>query len=98
MSTENNLLENDEPVNKKAFSNGSRGCWRWKKQNCLLYHLNLCKKCGDDTTNIEALYFQTVFDICISDNFLDKDQSFQDTLCHKHYNIFNHSEKNFLIV
>jgi hypothetical protein len=41
-------------------------------------------KSGDDTTDIEALYFQTVFDICISDNFLDKDQSFQDTLCHEH--------------
>jgi hypothetical protein len=24
MSTENSLLENDEPVNKKAFSNGSK--------------------------------------------------------------------------
>ena len=45
----------------------------------------LCKKSGDDTTNIETLYFQTVFNICISDKFLDKDQSFQDTLCHKHY-------------
>jgi len=56
------------------------------------------KKSGHDTT-IETLYFQTVFDICISDKFLDKDQSFQDTLCHKHYNIiFSHSEKNFLIV
>jgi hypothetical protein len=54
------------------------------------------QKSGDDTTDIEALYFQTVFDICISDNFLDKDQSFQDTLCHKHYNIFSHSEKNSL--
>ena len=70
------------------------------EKNCLLNHFNLCKKSGDDTTitNIETLYFQTVFDICISDNFLDKDQSFQDTLCHKHYNIFSHSEKNFLIV
>jgi hypothetical protein len=51
-----------------------------------------------DTTNIETLYFQTVFNICISDKFLDKVQSFQDTLCHKHYNIFSHSEKNFLNV
>jgi hypothetical protein len=42
----------------------------------LLNHFNLCKKSGDDTTNIETLYFQTVFDICISDKFLDKDQSF----------------------
>jgi len=24
MSTENSLLENDEPVNKKAYSNGSK--------------------------------------------------------------------------
>ena len=60
------------------------------EKNCLLNHFN--------TTNIETLYFQTVFDICISDKFLDKVQSFQDTLCHKHYNIFSHSEKNFLIV
>jgi hypothetical protein len=35
-----------------------------------------------------------VFDVWINDKFLDKDQSFQDTLCHKHYNIFSHSEKN----
>jgi hypothetical protein len=42
-----------------------------------LNHFNLCKKSGDDTTNIETLYFQTVFDICISDKFLDKDQTFQ---------------------
>ncbi|CAB9543816.1 hypothetical protein BROOK1789C_1220, partial [Bathymodiolus brooksi thiotrophic gill symbiont] len=28
-----------------------------------------------------------VFDVWINDKFLDKDQSFQDTLCHKHYNI-----------
>jgi hypothetical protein len=62
----------------------------------LLNHFNLFKKSGDDT--IETLYFETVFDICISEKFLDKDQSFQDTLCHKHYNIFSHSEKNFLIV
>ena len=69
-----------------------------EKKNCLLNHLNLCKKSGDDTTNIETLYFQTVFDVCISDKFFDNDQSFQDTLCHKCYNIFSHSEKNFLIV
>ena len=61
-------------------------------------NFNLCKKSGDDTTNIETLYFQAVFDICISDNFLVKDQSFQDTLCHEHYNIFSHSENNCLIV
>ena len=96
MSTENSLLENDEPVNKRAFSNGSKSVE--DEKNCFLNHFNLSKKSGDDTTNIETLYFQTVFDICISDNFLDKDQSFQDTLCHKHYNIFSHSEKNFLIV
>jgi hypothetical protein len=69
-----------------------------EKKNCLLNHFNLCKKSGDDTTNIETLYFQTVFNICISDKFLDKVQSFQDTLCHKHYNIFSHSENNFLNV
>jgi hypothetical protein len=67
------------------------------KKTCFLNRFNLCKKSGDDTTNIET-YFQTVFDICISDKFLHKDQSFQDTLCDKHYNIFSHSEKNFLIV
>ena len=40
-----------------------------------------------------------VFDVWINNKFLDKDfLSFQDTLCHKHYNIFSHSEKNFLIV
>ena len=50
------------------------------------------------TTNIETIYFQTLFDICISDKFLGKDPSFHDTLCHKHYNIFSHSEKHFLIV
>jgi hypothetical protein len=32
-----------------------------------------------------------VFDVWINDKFLDKDQS------HKHYNIFSHPEKNFLI-
>ena len=69
-----------------------------KMKKLFLNHFNLCKKSGDDTTNIETLYFQTVFDICISDKFLDKDQTFQDTLCHKHYNIFSHSEMNFLIV
>ena len=83
-------------VNKKAFSNGSKSVEDEKIM--FLNHFNLCKKSGDNTTNIETLYFQTVFDICISDEFLDKDQSFQDTLCHKHYNIFSHSEKNFLIV
>jgi hypothetical protein len=93
MSTENSLLENDEPVNKKAFSNGSKSVE--DEKNCFLNHFNLS---GDDTTNIETLYFQTVFDVYISDKFFDKDQSFQDTLCHKHYNIFSHSEKNFLIV
>ena len=93
MSTENSLLENDEPVNKKAFSNGSKSVE--DEKNCFLNHFNLS---GDDTTNIETLYFQTVFDVCISEIFFDKDQSFQDTLCHKHYNIFSHSEKNFLIV
>jgi hypothetical protein len=69
-----------------------------KMKKLFLNHFNLCKKSGDDTTNIETLYFQTIFDICISDKFLDKDQTFQDTLCHKHYNIFSHSEMNFLIV
>ena len=93
MSTENSLLENDEPVNKKAFSNGSKSVE--DEKNCFLNHFNLS---GDDTTNIETLYFQTVFDVYISDKFFDKDQSFQYTLCHKHYNIFSHSEKNFLIV
>ena len=39
-----------------------------------------------------------VFDVWKKDKFLDKDQSFQDTLYHRHYNIFSHSEKNFLIV
>ena len=68
-----------------------------EKKTCLLNHLNLCIKSGDDTTNIETLYFQTVFDICISDKFLDKDQSFQNTLCRKHL-VIQSSEKNFLIV
>ena len=45
--------ENDEPVNKKAFSNGSK--------SCLLSHFILCKKSRDDNTNIETLYFQTVY-------------------------------------
>ena len=31
MSTENSLLENDEPVNKKAFSNGSKSAEMKKK-------------------------------------------------------------------
>ena len=44
-----------------------------EKKTCLLDHFNLCKKSENDTTNIETLYFQTVFDICISDKFLDKD-------------------------
>ena len=44
-----------------------------EKKTCLLNHFNICKKSGDDTTNIETLYFETVFDICISDKFLDKD-------------------------
>jgi hypothetical protein len=44
-----------------------------EKKKSLLNHFNLCKKSGDDTINIKTLYFQTVFDICISDKFLDKD-------------------------
>jgi hypothetical protein len=60
------------------------------KKNVFLNHFNLSKKSGDDITNIETLYYQTVFDVWINDKFLDKDQSFQDTLCHKHYNIFSH--------
>ena len=65
-------------VNKRAFSyNGSKSLE--DEKNCFLNSFNLCKKSGDDTTNIET-YFQTVFDICISDKFLHKDQSFQDTL------------------
>ena len=31
MSTENSLLENDEPVNKKTFSNGSKSVEDEKK-------------------------------------------------------------------
>jgi hypothetical protein len=38
MSTENSLLENDEPVNKKAFSNGSKSVEDEKK--CFLSHFN----------------------------------------------------------
>jgi hypothetical protein len=30
-----------------------------------------------------------VFDVWIHDNFLDKDQSFQDTLCHKGLHLFD---------
>jgi hypothetical protein len=44
----------------------------------------LIKTSGDDTINIET-YFQTVFEICISDKFLHKDQSFQDTQFHISY-------------
>ena len=89
-STENSLLGNDEPVNKKAFSNGIKSV-EDDKTLCFLNHFNLCQKSGDHTTNIETLYFQTVFDICISDKFPDKEQSFRDTLCHQHYNILSHS-------
>jgi hypothetical protein len=46
MSTENSLLENDEPVNKKAFSNGSKSVEDEKKS--FLNHFNLSKKSGDD--------------------------------------------------
>jgi hypothetical protein len=42
-----------------------------------LNHFNLSKKSGDDITNIETLYYQTVFDVWINDQFLDRDQSFQ---------------------
>jgi hypothetical protein len=66
-----------------------------KKNTVFLNHFNLCKKSGDDTTNIETLYFQTVFDICISDKFLDKDQSFQDTLYHRHLNVCRNLFNNF---
>ena len=83
-------------VNKKAFSNGSKSVEDERKS--FLNHFNLSKKSADDITNIETLYYQTVFDVWINDKFLDTDQSFQDTLCHKHYTIFSHSEKNFLIV
>jgi hypothetical protein len=38
---------------------------KMKKKICFLNHFNSCKKSGDDTTNIETLYFQTVFDISI---------------------------------
>ena len=84
MSTENSLLENDEPVLIKRHFLMEVRVLKIKKNTVFLNHFNLCKKSGDDTANIETLYFQTVFDICISDKFLDKDQSFQDTLCHKH--------------
>ena len=80
------LLENDEPVNKEAFSNGSKSVEDEGKKR-FLNHLNLCKKSGNDTTNIETLYFQTVIDICISDKFLNKNQSFQDTLVIIYINI-----------
>ena len=33
MSTENSLLENDKPVNEKAFSNGSKSV-EDEKKNC----------------------------------------------------------------
>jgi hypothetical protein len=33
MSTENSLLENDEPVNEEAFSNGSKSV-EDEKKNC----------------------------------------------------------------
>ena len=75
-STENRQLENDEPVNKKAV---------------FLNHFNLCQKSGDHTTNIKTLYFQTVFNICISNKFPEMEQSFRDNLCHQHYNILSHS-------
>ena len=47
-----------------------------KKKHCLLNHFNLCKKSGDDTTNIETLYFQTVFDICTSEFFFRQGSKF----------------------
>ena len=39
MSTENSLLENDKPVNEKAFSNGSKSVEDEKKS--FLNHFNL---------------------------------------------------------
>jgi hypothetical protein len=78
MSTENSLLENDEPVNKKEFSNGSKSVEGEK----------FYVKRVEMTLLILKHYIFTVFDICISDKFLDKDQSFQDTLHHKHHNIY----------
>ena len=69
MFTENSLLENNEPVNKKAFSNGSKSVE--DEKNCFLNHFNLS---GDDTTNIETLYFQTVFDVT---NFLTRIRVFK---------------------
>ena len=51
------------------------------EKKSFLNHFNLSKKSADDITNIETLYYQTVFDVWINDKFLDKDQSFQDTLC-----------------
>ena len=39
------------------------------KKNVFLNHFNLSKKSGDDITNIETLYYQTVFDVWINDKF-----------------------------
>jgi len=42
MSTENSLLENDEPVNKKAYSNGSKTSKSVEdEKNCFLNYFNL---------------------------------------------------------
>ena len=41
------------------------------KKKCFLNHFNLS---GDDTTNIETLYFQTVFDVT---NFLTRIRVFK---------------------
>ena len=43
MSTEYNLLKNDEPVNKKAFSNGSKSV-EDEKKHVFLNHFNWLKR------------------------------------------------------
>ena len=63
------LTQRVRSANKKAFSNGSKSVE--DEKNCFLNHFNLS---GDDTTNIETLYFQTVFDVT---NFLTRIRVFK---------------------
>jgi len=53
------------------------------KKKSFLNHFNLCIKSGDNTTKLKHYIFkQYLIFAYISDKFLDKEQNFQDTLCH----------------
>ena len=79
MSTENSLLENDEPVNKKVqnmYILMEVRVLKMKKKPVFFKPFWFMKKKSGHDTTIETLYFQTVSDICISDKFFRQGSEF----------------------